>query len=148
MVLEPRATSGARILHMEGCRGTLGEAEGGREESQAAPPHLGACAHSLPSAREAFLSGQLLRSQALILQIWAPGVQLLLLGKIPQGRDWLGPAWSQGQRYGRGWGQACPPGCWCWGAGWPSCLTCPCAGSHTAGMQWGGMARALGLPRF
>lgn len=100
-------------------------AEGPWVRAQAAPPHLGACACSLPSAGDAFLSLHLFQPQVLVLWIWAPGVHLPLLGKALRGRDWLGPAWSQGQRCGRGWGQACPCG---WGV--PPCLACLCAGSH------------------
>ncbi|XP_034503969.1 syndecan-3 isoform X2 [Ailuropoda melanoleuca] len=63
----------------------------------------------------------------LVVQTWAPGTHLPLLGKAFRARDWLGPAWSQGQRCGRGWG-AQPA----LGGGWGvlSCLACPCAGSH------------------
>lgn len=82
--------------------------------SQAVPPHLGACAHSLPSAGDAF---SLLGCCGWKCQSSRSGPQAsvsLCLGDLPGGRDCLGPAWNQGQSYGRRWGLplgvwGCPP---------------------------------------
>lgn len=109
--------SGAGVQQVEGYRGSPGEA-GGRPRSLCFLPCL---------CRRCFLSVPFFQPHMLVVQTWAPGTHLPLLGKASRARDWLGPAWSQGQRCGRGWG-AQPA----LGGGWGvlSCLACPCAGSH------------------
>lgn len=108
--------SGAGVQQVEGCRGSPGDA-GGWPQSLCFLPCL---------CRRCFLSVLLFQPQVLVVQTWAPGTHLPLLGKAPRPRDWLGPAWSLGRRCGRGWGPACPWG-WVGGALLP-CL--PLWGSH------------------